>query len=52
MSLKASSRKNKQKTFGTNLNVDSVRPDKKKAPKPRPIRNPGGRSGLKKGAGG
>ncbi len=51
MSLKASSRKNKQKTFNAG-GIDAVRPDKKKAPKPRPIRNPGGRSGLKKGAGG
>lgn len=51
MSLKATSVKNKRKTFST-LDVDAVRPDKRKPGKPRPIKRLGSRAGLKKGAGG
>lgn len=52
MSLKASSRG--KPTFGTNLTVDAMKPRKKMAgaTKPRAIKNPGSRAGLKKGAGG
>lgn len=41
-----------QKSFGSGRSVDAVKPHKKMAAKPRAIKTPGGRAGLKKGAGG
>lgn len=44
----------KQKSFGQSLTIDKIQPQKRAAgaTKPRAIKTPGGRSGLKKGAGG
>ena len=44
----------KQKSFGSGLTVDKLRARNKTAggQKPRPIKSPGSRAGLKKGAGG
>ena len=44
----------KQKSFGQSLTIDKLRARNKAGggEKPRAIKTPGGRSGLKKGAGG
>lgn len=44
----------KQKSFGQSLTIDKIKPGKVNAgaTKPRAIKTPGGRSGLRKGAGG
>lgn len=44
----------KQKSFGSGLTVDTLRARNKTGggKKPRAIKNPGSRAGLKKGAGG